>query len=90
MQLEKALEEPTRRRAAADTIAHYCSTSKHDFQEHVPSLLTVSLPAHAPPFLHSTPESNLQSVECSSFAVHEVTSAQTFLLAGCHGFLSVQ
>lgn len=42
MQLEKALEESTRRRAAAETIAHYCSTSKHDFQEHVPSLLTVS------------------------------------------------
>ena len=42
VQLEKGLEEPTRRRAAAVTIAHYCSASKHDFQEHVPSLLTVS------------------------------------------------
>jgi hypothetical protein len=42
VQLEKGLEDPTRRRAAADTVAQYCSTSKHDFQEHVPSLLTVS------------------------------------------------
>ena len=41
LQLEKALEEPSRRRAAAEAITLYCTTSKHDFQEHVPSLLTV-------------------------------------------------
>lgn len=40
-QLEKGLEEPARRLAAADTIKFFCETSKVDFQEHVPSLLTV-------------------------------------------------
>ena len=41
MQLEKGLEDPSKRLAAAETIHYYCSNPKHDFQEHVPGLLTV-------------------------------------------------
>lgn len=41
VQLEKGLEDPSRRLAAAETIHYYCSNPKHDFQEHVPGLLTV-------------------------------------------------
>lgn len=40
-ELEKGLEEPTRRPAAAAVLTHFCTTSKLDYQEHVPSLLTV-------------------------------------------------
>ncbi|KAK9804294.1 hypothetical protein WJX72_005256 [[Myrmecia] bisecta] len=39
-ELEKALEDPTRRKAAADIIALFCRTTKLDFQEHIPSLIT--------------------------------------------------
>lgn len=42
-ELEKGLEEPTRRPAAASVLTHFCSTSKLDYQEQVPSLLTVKL-----------------------------------------------
>ncbi len=66
MQLEKALEEPTRRRAAAETIAHYCTTSKHDFQEHVPSLLMVSLYTTAS-YLLSRPE--IRAPDCQMFPI---------------------
>jgi len=40
-ELEKGLEEPTRRPAAAAVLTHFCTSSKLDYQEHVPSLLTV-------------------------------------------------
>ena len=40
-QLEKGLEEPSRRLAAANTVKLFCESSKLDFQEHVPSLITV-------------------------------------------------
>jgi hypothetical protein len=40
LQFEKALEDPGRRRAAAEAVRRYCTTTRHDFQEHVPSLLT--------------------------------------------------
>lgn len=40
-ELEKGLEEPMRRPAAAVVLANYCASSKLDYQEHVPSLLTV-------------------------------------------------
>ena len=40
-ELEKGLEEPMRRPAAAVVLAQYCASSKLDYQEHVPSLLTV-------------------------------------------------
>ena len=43
LQLEKGLEDPSKRQASAETIHYYCSTSKHDFQEHVPGLLTVHI-----------------------------------------------
>lgn len=42
-EVEKGLEEAPRRPAAAGLLAHFCSTSKLDFQQHVPSLLTVSV-----------------------------------------------
>lgn len=42
-QLEKALEDPSRRVAAAGCIRHFCEASRLDFQEHVPSLITVRL-----------------------------------------------
>ncbi len=40
-ELEKGLEDPVRRPAAAAVLTHFCATSKLDYQEHVPSLLTV-------------------------------------------------
>lgn len=40
-QLEKGLEDPSRRLASANTIKYFCESSKLDFQEHVPSLITV-------------------------------------------------
>ena len=42
-ELEKGLEEPTRRSAAAVVLTNFCANSKLDYQEHVPSLLTVCL-----------------------------------------------
>ncbi|DBB12167.1 TPA: hypothetical protein ACH3X3_006274 [Trebouxia sp. C0006] len=39
-ELEKGLEDPVRRPAAAAVLTHFCATSKLDYQEHVPSLLT--------------------------------------------------
>lgn len=41
LQLEKGLEDSARRRAAAHAIAFFCTSTRLDFQEHVPSLLTV-------------------------------------------------
>ena len=46
LQFEKALEDPSRRRAAAESVSHFCATTRHDFQEHVPSLLTVRVPMY--------------------------------------------
>lgn len=40
-ELEKALEDPLRRVAAANCLKKFCETSKLDFQEHVSSLITV-------------------------------------------------
>lgn len=40
-ELEKGLEEPTRRSAAALVLTNFCANSKLDYQEHVSSLLTV-------------------------------------------------
>lgn len=40
-ELEKGLEEPTRRPAAALVLTNFCANSKLDYQEHVSSLLTV-------------------------------------------------
>lgn len=40
-ELTKALEEPLRRRGAADAIALFCRTAKFDFQEHLSSFITV-------------------------------------------------
>jgi hypothetical protein len=47
-ELTRALEEPSRRRGAADAIALFCRTAKFDFQEHLSSFITVrqALPAH--------------------------------------------
>ena len=45
-ELTKALEEPSRRRGAADAIALFCRTAKFDFQEHLSSFITVR---RAPP-----------------------------------------
>lgn len=42
LQLEKGLEDTARRRAAAHAITFFCTSTRLDFQEHVPSLLTVS------------------------------------------------
>ena len=41
-QFEKALEDQVKRKPAARAIAYFCTNTKHDFQEHVPSLITVS------------------------------------------------
>lgn len=64
-QLEKGLEDSARRRASANAIAHFCSSTRLDFQEHVPSLLTVCPPpislgaACSPPWLtHACPGSH--------------------------------
>lgn len=46
-EFEKGLEDATRRPATAVVVTHFCSTSKLDYQEHVPSLLTVSLSTNA-------------------------------------------
>lgn len=40
-ELQRGLEEPGRRRGAAAVTALFCRTSKLDFQEHVPALITV-------------------------------------------------
>lgn len=40
-ELTKALEEPNRRRGAADAVSLFCRAAKFDFQEHLPALLTV-------------------------------------------------
>ena len=42
-QLDKGLEDPSRRLASANLIKFFCQTSKLDFQEHVPALITVRL-----------------------------------------------
>jgi len=42
--LEQALEEPARRHGAADAIGVFCAGAKFDFQEHVPSFITASIP----------------------------------------------
>ena len=42
-EFEKGLEDATRRPGTAVVVTHFCSSSKLDYQEHVPSLLTVSL-----------------------------------------------
>ena len=38
----QALEEPSRRRGAADAVALFCSGAKFDFEEHIPTFITVS------------------------------------------------
>jgi hypothetical protein len=43
-QLEKGLEDASRRRAAAAAVAFFCGSTRLDFQEHVPGLLTVRGP----------------------------------------------
>ena len=43
-ELVKGLEEPSRRRGAADAIALFCRAAKFDFQEHLGALLSVSTP----------------------------------------------
>lgn len=40
----KALEEPSRRRGAADAAALFCSSAKYDILEHLSTLLTALLP----------------------------------------------
>lgn len=42
-ELQRGLEEPARRRGAATVTALFCRTSKLDFQEHVPALITVRM-----------------------------------------------
>ncbi len=41
-ELVKALEEPPRRRGAAEAVALFCKTAKFDFQEHLSAFLAVS------------------------------------------------
>ena len=41
-ELDKGLEDPPRRLAAAEATALFCKTTKLDFQEHVGTLMTVS------------------------------------------------
>ena len=43
-QLDKGLEDKSRRLAAARCIKAFCETTRLDFQEHVPGLITVSPP----------------------------------------------
>ena len=43
-QLDKGLEDKSRRLAAARCIRAFCETTRLDFQEHVPGLITVSHP----------------------------------------------
>ena len=40
-ELEKALEDTSRRVAAVTCLKGFCDATKLDFQEHVPSLITV-------------------------------------------------
>lgn len=40
-ELQRSLEEPARRRGAATAVTLFCKTSKLDYQEHVPTLITV-------------------------------------------------
>ena len=42
---EQALEEVPRRHGAADAIGVFCAGAKFDFQEHVPSFITASIPS---------------------------------------------
>ena len=42
-ELDKGLEEPTRRLAAAEATTQFCKTTKLDFQEHVGTLITVGI-----------------------------------------------
>lgn len=42
-QVERGLEEPSRRRGAAGVVTHFCRSSRLDFQEHVPQLISVRL-----------------------------------------------
>lgn len=41
-ELEKALEDTSRRVAAANCLKGFCESSRLDFQEHVSSLITVA------------------------------------------------
>lgn len=41
-ELQRGLEELTRRRGAATVVTLFCKQSKLDFQEHVPALITAS------------------------------------------------
>lgn len=75
-ELEKGLEDPVRRPAAAAVLTHFCATSKLDYQEHVPSLLTVSpcltslaslVLLLAPP--GSYPFVSRMFLHCSSYAI---------------------
>ena len=43
-QLDRGLEEPARRRGAADVITHFCQHAELDFQEHTADLLAVGPP----------------------------------------------
>lgn len=43
-EIVKALEEPVRRRGAADAAARLCSAAKYDMQDHLTSILTALLP----------------------------------------------
>ncbi|KAK9866109.1 hypothetical protein WJX84_009505 [Apatococcus fuscideae] len=43
-ELDKGLEEPTRRLAAAEATTQFCKTTKLDFQEHVGTLITALVP----------------------------------------------
>lgn len=37
----QGLEEPAKRRGAADAVALFCRGAKFDFQEHIPTFITV-------------------------------------------------
>ena len=66
--LEQALEEPGRRHGAADAIGVFCAGAKFDFQEHVPSFITASIPSlsFAPSTMHtlSARSSRVMCVGC--------------------------
>jgi len=71
-ELEKGLEDPVRRPAAAAVLTHFCATSKLDYQEHVPSLLTVChcLTSLVPALLLAPPGScSLVLLCCSMLAL---------------------
>lgn len=42
-EMVKALEDPSRRRGAADAIVLFCTAPKYDIQEHLTPILTVRL-----------------------------------------------